>query len=494
MRRLFVVLLLVVALAGSAGYRPSPANAETTVTYHAYLPVILKNYPPPPAPEITTIAVGQPVLGETARLLLAATNTASPVPGFSGAGRGYDNAIVVLLPQDQEGSVLRADDVSVVAADGLTVTTTTDRGFLWLTASRPVWNAGETYTLTLDLSPREAGTYYLPAKVVMHSRPTDGLPYTDPWSGETVTEADVRFVNPPIPPSWVDPDGDETSLLSMTVSAGDFWERINAYRTQAGLPVLEERSDLASGCVAHAQYMLAHDVVTHTENVQDADYSAEGDAAGQASILVGANVDGLLEAEAADSLMLSPFSLVPVLNPWLRWSGSGYWTDGAGTVRQAGCFDVARGIDYTASPSWPVQWPQGIVSTLALPATDAVPDPLEPCGYASPSGAPVVVLTGDDAPVPVVTDSSFDDVTSDVSVALPHCTYTEDTYLSADETAQQTGRSVLAFNHAVVLLPENPLEMGHCYSYAITTDAATYTGAFCTTSWTYTLPPGLTVR
>ncbi len=470
------VACVVFALLGLP-YRESRAAGMFSV----YLPLALRNYPPPPQPEFVSISAGQPVLGETVRITLAAANAAPGVPGFPDAGRGYDNAIVVSIPQGD--GMLRPQDVTVLSSTGLTVTTASDRGYLWLYAARPLWNAGETYTLTLEVTPQLSGTYTLLAKAVMHSRSTDGLPYTDPWSGETVTEADVRFVSPPAGAQAVDADGETATLISRNVAAGRFWERINAYRTQAGLPALELRPDLAQGCTAHAQYMLAHDVVTHTEDLQAGDYSPAGDAAAQASLLFGAaeTADAsVLEAPSADALLLSPFSLAQALNPWLRWSGAAFEADSSGAIRQAGCLDVARGIDYAAAPSWPVAWPGAVTDLPAVEYRpgDVSPDPLSACGYRSPAGTPVLILTGDSAPVPAVTASTFEDVST--GTPLPHCVYTERTYTNPDADAQQTGRAILQASHGIVLLPAAPLQAGHCYRYTVTTSGQVYTNRFCT--------------
>lgn len=494
---LFASLTIVVFTAAFLLSSPAPANAKMNTAYHAYLPVVLKNFPPPPEPKFTYIQAGEPVLGETARVVLVATNAASQVPGFPESGRGYESAIVVSIPLD--GDVpLQPDDVSIVSASGLTVTTAVKQTAYWITATRSTWDAGANYSLALDVRPEFAAAYTMLAKVVMYSRDIDGLPYTDPWSGEVVTAEQFRIVSPPEGASAVDASGDTCTLVQGTVSAGAFWERINTYRTQAGVAPLELRSDLASGCWNHTGYMLAHDSITHTESVSADDYTPEGDAAGQSSLLVGGNEDGtILEVPFADCMALSPFSLVQVVNPWLRWSGSAFRTDSSGGVRQAGCLDVARGIDYTAEPSWPVMWP-GAVSDLraiSYEPVDTYPDPLVSCGYSAPTGTPVVVLVGDSAPAPTAVATTFQDVTTIPAQDVTHCVYTEDTYTNPDPDAQQIGRDILAENHAVVLIPQFPLQMGHCYQYSISTDRETYTGSFCTDEAVRSvLPPSTIVR
>ncbi len=493
MRKILLPAVTFVVAAALLGlpYRESRAAGR----YSVYLPLALKNYPPPPQPQFVSIAAGQPVLGETARVTLAAVNAAPAVPGFPDAGRGYDNAIVVSIPQD---GMLRPQDVTVLSATGLTVTALTERGYLWLYASRPLWNAGETYTLTLEVTPQRTGAYTLLAKTVMHSRSTDGLPYTDPWSGQTVTEADVRLLSPPAGAQATDADGEAATLISRNVDTGTFWQRLNAYRTQAGLPALELRADLAQGCTAHARYMLAHDAVTHTEDLQAGDYSPEGSAAAQASVLFGAAENGdasALAVPAADALALSPFFLVQVLNPWLRWSGAAFEADSSGALLQAGCLDVSRGIDYAAAPAWPVAWPG---ENTELPAVDyhpgdAVPDPLSACGYAAPAGTPVVILTGDSAPAPAVTSSTFREVAT--GAPLPHCVYTESTYTNPDAGTQQMGRDILQANHSIVLIPRDPLRAGRCYEYTLAASGQTYAGRFCTAPLVrIVLPPSAILR
>lgn len=64
------------------------------------------------------------------------------------------------------------------------------------------------------------------------------------------------------------------------------------------------------------------------------------------------------------------------------------------------------------------------------------------------------------------------------------CWFTENTYTNPNPTgyAQDLGRSVLGARDAVVLMPRNPLTLGHTYTVSLTVNGSTTTWSFTTTS------------
>ncbi len=473
MKRILVFFLAACMLWISSFGR---GRAETGAAYHAYLPVVLDNFPPPPQPELSGLPAGGGItLGEAVRMTFTGRNAVTPIPGQARAGIGYDNALVVSFP-----GLTRASDgsrIAVVASDFVTTTVAWAGGYWRVVAENNEWLAGTPYSLTLDVRPVMTGTFSVLSKVVMHSQDTANLPYTNPWSGQTITEADVRLVSPPVGASGVDADGENATLVTYTVGLSAMWERIAAFRQSAGVPALQYNAAYAADCQAHAAYMVTNDVLTHTERTGDPGYTVGGYAAGQAGALAGFAYTGgdYQEVWAADVLMSDPFTAMQVLNPWLRWSGAGTAADTSGALRQAGCLDIARGVDYLATPGYPVVWPPdgGDTPVLAYQG-GAAPDPLASCGFSAPSGPPVVFILGDGATSPQVSASSF----SENGAARPYCIYTEGTYTNPDPAAQQAGRDILNAFDAVVLVPQYPLQPGQTYQASITVAGHTYSTSF----------------
>ncbi len=471
--------------------RPVAIGARQSTAYRLYIPLALKEYPPPPSPVLSALPAGSSaVLGEALRMKFSALNAVSPVPGNTAAGRGYDNTLVVSFPSLT--GVMDGVRIVIAASDFETATVEMVGGYWRVTASNAAWDAGQSYSLTVDVQPVSQGDFQVLAKVVMHSRSTADLPYTDPWSGETVTEADVRLVSPPVGASGTDADGEAATLVQYAVGVGGMWERVQSYRQAAGVSALTLDTSFTSDCQAHAAYMSTNDVVTHAEDSNLPGYTAGGYAAGQAGALAGFEYggDAYQEIWAADALMANPFTALQVLNPWLRWSGAGTSADGSGAVRQAGCLDIARGVDYLASPQYPVVWPPDGGSTPLLTYRGgAYPDPLAPCGYPTPAGAPIVFSLGDGGLTPVVSSSSL----RVNGVSVPYCLYTEATYTSPDAAEQQAGRDILNAFDAVVLVPQYPLDPGQSYVATIVVAGHTYTTHF-TAGEAYSAYPVATVR
>jgi hypothetical protein len=230
--------------------------------------------------------------------------------------------------------------------------------------------------------------------------------------------------------------------------------------------------------------MTHNGLLTHTEDPDNAWYTPEGAAAGQASNLSGFTTPNLYEAWFTDVLMQAVFHALPMLNPILTQAGYGSNLEGELPLPAASCLDVWRGIDYGQTGTYPVFWPpQNGLTPLVAYNGGELPDPLTSCaGYTAPSGPPVFLILGNDAGSPTVNASSF----TGGGQTLTHCVFTETTYTNPDPAQQTQGRSTLDFFDGVVLIPREPLQLETPYTVSLTVNGQAYT-------WSFQVAPGVVV-
>lgn len=255
-------------------------------------------------------------------------------------------------------------------------------------------------------------------------------------------------------------------------SDADWLSRLNQIRAMAGLSAVEEDPGSSEGCAAHARYMSANRVITHSEDPALPFFTPEGDAAARRSNLV----LGATGAGAIDLWATGPFHLLGMIDPRLVRVGFGsYAADGAWP---AAALDVMSGRASTSSGvGYPILWPgPGSVSRYLRYSGHERPDPLAGTGFASPTGAVIVAQFGTGGRVPVVTASQL----SSERRSLAHVVYTERTYTNPDPEQQRQGRAVLASRDAVIIVPRSPLLPGRQYDVALTVDGRTHAWSFTT--------------
>ena len=134
--------------------------------------------------------------------------------------------------------------------------------------------------------------------------------------------------------------------------------RLNFYRAMAQLPPVVEDSALSGAVGQHAQYMVAHGVVKHSEDRRDTWATPEGAAAAAVSNLAGSTRPGETDIWAVDMWMQAPFHALGMLDPALRRVGFGIRHAEHGTLQTAAGLDVMRGRSVTVSTAgYPVVWP-----------------------------------------------------------------------------------------------------------------------------------------
>lgn len=400
--------------------------------------------------------------GSVLRVEIQASNLAPP------GGEGQNAALYVSFP-GQNASFLSQVQVGDGTSPDFTYTELpADPLYPAVQASVPTWTGGGTKTLAFDFAATEAGTFELLTNVVM---PQGGTAYRAPLPETAGTEPDQH--------------GNAAYLTTIVVEPGvSPLNRLNYYRSLAGVPPVNENLAWSQGCVNHATYMAQNGLLTHQEDPANPWYTPEGVAAGQAANLSGFSVTDLYQSWFTDLLMQAAFHALPMLNPRLTQAGYGNLIDGALPLPAAGCLDVWRGIDYGQPGTYPVRWPatNGLTPLVEYGGGEQ-PDPLTSCpGYTVPSGLPVLLLLGNDVSTPVVTASSF----TGNGQALAHCVFSETTYTNPDPSQQQQGRSTLDFFDGVVLMPREPLQLGTTYTVSLTVSGEAYT-------WSFQVAPGVVV-
>ena len=249
---------------------------------------------------------------------------------------------------------------------------------------------------------------------------------------------------------------------------------VNYYRSTAYLPRVSADDALSRGARKHAEYMVATDDVTHSQDPKSPLFSVLGNEAGTHS-----NVAGWWGGfEATDRAfieqwMVGPFHAVGILRPNLKKVGYGSAYDKTG-MTSAAALDVIHGLDYSVSSTKTVIWP-GHGSTQPLYSYDGgeYPDPLSSCrGYSAPAGLPIVVQF----PTPVRNPTfSFRRPSGE---ELPACEVDATNYRNGNAAAQSLGRALLAGDNVVLVIPKAPLEPGKSYVVKVTSGGNTAKSRF----------------
>ncbi len=237
--------------------------------------------------------------------------------------------------------------------------------------------------------------------------------------------------------------------------------RVNFYRALAGLPPVVEESTLSATVQQHARYMVAHDVIQHSQNSRSSWATAEGAAAAAVSNLAGSFSPVEPDFWAVDMWMQAPFHAIGILDPALQQVGFGIYRAPDGKIQTAAGLDVIRGRSVPPpTVAYPIVWPADGTTVPIGTHTTEYPNPLSSCaGYKAPTGLPLIVQVGAGADVPRVTHSAVSNGTR----WLHHCVFDESTYRNRNGADERLGRTILASRDAIVLIPREPLEFGLQY-------------------------------
>jgi len=255
--------------------------------------------------------------------------------------------------------------------------------------------------------------------------------------------------------------------------------RLNWWRSLAGVGAVSGNLELHANCRAHARWMTNWQTAAHTEDPNLPGYTPEGNYCGQAAALVfGVNVFPTDE-QAVDAILASPFHALAALDPRLVEVGFGsarldtFWSGSYA----AAALDVFHGVNWGQGLTR-VTFPKhgGTLPLLSYNGT-AQPDPLTACpGYTAPTGPALLVIN---APSALLAHSTL----AQGGTPLEHCVVTWGTYTHPNQALMQQGRTALAELGAVMVIPRQPLQAGKAYTVTLAY------GNGETVSWSFTTSP-----
>lgn len=264
--------------------------------------------------------------------------------------------------------------------------------------------------------------------------------------------------------------------LSASAATPAWLDRFNAWRAASNLPPLSENATWDQGDVAHSQYMVMDDLVTHYEDSTKPYYTAAGDAAARNGNIQVSSTTAATDDQAIDWWMGAPFHALGMLDPRLTSTGFGSYRYSKSGWQAGFTLDVLRGNSFTGG-TYPVFFPgNGSSVPLTTYSGNEFPDPLQACpGYTTPVGLPLFVEVGGN-----VATSAAADVLTGNGTPLAHCVI--------DSSNAAVGSS-LTSRGAVIVIPRQPLQTGVQYTVALTVNGAPYTWTFGVSTSNTIVPP-----
>lgn len=250
------------------------------------------------------------------------------------------------------------------------------------------------------------------------------------------------------------PDTGDLAHAEVTTPPADVWvTALNRFRAEYGVAPVTEDPDLSAAAEQHALYMAKAGAMTHVQDPDSPDYTAEGAAAAAASLLAGPAVESEPQ-QLVDLWSGGAFTTLRMLDPGLATVGYGQTAAGEDNFA---ALDVLSGLSADVTKGgWPRTWPSSAapVRTVAY-AGDERPSPVAPCG-AEPAagwGLPLLVSYGPGAQPTSVTAS----VTRDGGTAVPVCV------TSAEDYGDPVAAKALRYANTVLVVPKEQLAAGSTY-------------------------------
>ncbi|MBW3659376.1 MAG: S-layer homology domain-containing protein [Actinobacteria bacterium] len=252
------------------------------------------------------------------------------------------------------------------------------------------------------------------------------------------------------------------AAAELTPASTDWLGTLNAYRATAGLGPVTANAAWAKGDVAHSRYSVLNGEIGHSEDPAKPGYTVEGDTAARSGNVMATSLPTLTPRDAIDMWMQGPFHAAGLLDPRLKASAYGQYSDpDAAKWRSAATMDVIRGIDGRAPMGGPRPWPgSGSGVPQGAYTGGEWPDPLTPCrGYAAPTGLPIVILNA--------TSLDAHTVTSD-GRTLESCGYDATGYTNPDPATRDHAVRGMSSRGLAIIIPREPLEAGSAYTVSAT--------------------------
>jgi hypothetical protein len=138
---------------------------------------------------------------------------------------------------------------------------------------------------------------------------------------------------------------------------------LNAQRAAAGIPPVTENLDWSAGCKLHMAYLKTNNIFQHDEDqaLYPTGYTAEGDAAGNSSVLTSGGSS--FSTTGANAFEQAPIHLMQMLNPFMVTSGAA-----------DGCLATQRDISRTFA----------VPTTFSYPSDGSTTVPVSQVAYEGP--------------------------------------------------------------------------------------------------------------
>jgi len=163
------------------------------------------------------------------------------------------------------------------------------------------------------------------------------------------------------------PASDPTATPELPPPPGEALERVNFFRTVAGVSPVSEDAGMSDGSQKHAAYMAAHRRISNSEDPADPLYTDEGTRAAQrGNLWLGSGVGSWAPANPIDDWMQSPYHRLWILYPQAERMGFGIVED-ASTRTTGAVLEVFGG--WNASLTFPVPLLYPAPSQTGVPAT-----------------------------------------------------------------------------------------------------------------------------
>lgn len=307
-------------------------------------------------------------------------------------------------------------------------------------------------------------------------------------SGTSLPEQSAALLTSP--PESVQPEPEklaqiqQETLEEKAIPVEQWLDYLNTFREMAGVPLVQEDSDLTFGAHSHSRYMVVHDrPIAHAEDPNFALYSPAGHQAGANGLIFATSQIQADHIWAFNFFVSAPFHLIPLIDPNLETVGYGHYNENVGNFTMAGVLDVRSGLQYPPNEAieYPIQFPADGAETWVLRhSLFEWPNPIPSCpGYSRPSGPPIVLMLGTGDLTPNVSRYEVKENGKPLDV----CMFNETNYLNPNASEQSIGRTILDLRDAIVLIPRNPLITNSEYSVEVETNGELH-------SWTFTTRQG----
>jgi len=245
----------------------------------------------------------------------------------------------------------------------------------------------------------------------------------------------------------------------------EWLDHLNAWRTQSAVSALTEDPTWSAGDVAHSQYMVKDDQVTHYELSTLPYYTVAGDTAAKDGNIEVNSTTSFTDDQAIDWWMAAPFHAMGMMDPRLTQTGYGAYREVKSGWQAGFTLDVLRGNSFTGG-TFPVYFPgNGATVPLTQYRGGESPDPLQGCpGYATPTGLPLFIELGGNVSTSVTAHSFTAN-----GLPLAHCVI---------DTSNAALGSSLKYRGGVIVIPQKPLGTGVTYAVSLTVNGAPYSWSF----------------